>query len=201
MRDKKGRGVRSRVHLPSQKHWKCIYSWSNSHKTATEYLQKNSDVQKDKKTSTGQARTKGKNKKEIRGRELWRKKVSCTLGRLLTVERLDWTEGEFQHLKKGDPNAGTDGGGRRKGDREWDGRWHHRLDAHYFGWTPGVGDGQGGLVCCDSWGCEESDTTEWLNWTERRESSNWFVESNMESSLHRGSEPPHWVPQREIPLW
>ena len=31
-------------------------------------------------------------------------------------------------------------------------------------WTPGVGDGQGGLTCCDSWGCEESDTTEWLNW-------------------------------------
>ena len=34
-------------------------------------------------------------------------------------------------------------------------------------WTPGVGDGQGGLACCDSWGRKESDTTEWLNWTER----------------------------------
>ena len=44
--------------------------------------------------------------------------------------------------------------------------WHNLLDAHEFGWTPGVGDGQGGLVCCDSWGCKESDTTEWLNWTE-----------------------------------
>ena len=96
---------------PSQKHWKCIYSWSNSHKTATEYLQKNSDVQKDKKTSTGPGRTKGKKKKNqayALGRKLWRKKVSCTLGRLLTVERLDWTEGEFQHLKKEDPNAGRD---------------------------------------------------------------------------------------------
>ena len=31
-------------------------------------------------------------------------------------------------------------------------------------WTPGVGDGQGGLVCCASWGCNESDTTERLNW-------------------------------------
>ena len=30
--------------------------------------------------------------------------------------------------------------------------WHHRLDGHGFGWTPGVGDGQGGLVCYDSWG-------------------------------------------------
>ena len=33
-------------------------------------------------------------------------------------------------------------------------------------WTPGAGDGQGGLACCDSWGCKGSDTTEWLNWTE-----------------------------------
>ena len=35
-----------------------------------------------------------------------------------------------------------------------------------FGWTPGVGDGQGGLVCCNSWGRKESDTTERLNWTD-----------------------------------
>ena len=41
--------------------------------------------------------------------------------------------------------------------------WHHRLDGHEFGWTPGVGDGQGGLACCDSWGRKESDTTERLN--------------------------------------
>ena len=46
--------------------------------------------------------------------------------------------------------------------------WHHRLDRHEFGWTPGVGDGQGGLACCDSWGHRESDTTERLNdWTEQ----------------------------------
>ena len=41
--------------------------------------------------------------------------------------------------------------------------WHHRLDGHGFGWTPGVGDGQEGLVCCGSWGCKESDTTERLS--------------------------------------
>ena len=40
---------------------------------------------------------------------------------------------------------------------------HHRLNEHGFGWTPGVGDGQGGLACCGSWGCKESDTTERLN--------------------------------------
>ena len=41
--------------------------------------------------------------------------------------------------------------------------WHHRLNGHGFGQTPGVGDGQGGLACCDSWGRKESDMTERLN--------------------------------------
>ena len=41
--------------------------------------------------------------------------------------------------------------------------WHHRLDEHGFGWTPGVDDGHGGLLCCSSWGRKESDTTEQLN--------------------------------------
>ena len=44
--------------------------------------------------------------------------------------------------------------------------WHHQLDGHEFEWTPGVGDGQGGLACCNSWGRIESDMTQWLNWTE-----------------------------------
>ena len=56
-------------------------------------------------------------------------------------------------------------GGRRRRGQQMAG-WHHQLDGHEFEWTPGVGDGQGGLVCCDSQGCKESDTTEWLNWTE-----------------------------------
>ena len=41
--------------------------------------------------------------------------------------------------------------------------WHHRLNGHGFGWTPGVVDGQGGPACCGSWGHRESDTTEQLN--------------------------------------
>ena len=45
--------------------------------------------------------------------------------------------------------------------------WHHGLDGRESEWTPGVGDGQGGLACCDSWGHKESDTTE-LNWNEVR---------------------------------
>ena len=45
--------------------------------------------------------------------------------------------------------------------------WHHWLDGRESQWTPEVGDGQGGLACCDSWGRKESDTTERLNWTEQ----------------------------------
>ena len=41
--------------------------------------------------------------------------------------------------------------------------WHHRLNGHGFGWTPGVADGQGSMVCCSPWGHKESDTTERLN--------------------------------------
>ena len=42
-------------------------------------------------------------------------------------------------------------------------RWHHQLNGHVFGWTLGVGEGQGGLVCCGSSGCNKSDMTERLN--------------------------------------
>ena len=66
-----------------------------------------------------------------------------------------------------DPDAGRDWGQEEKGTTEDEmAGWHHRLDGHGFGWTPGVGDGQGGLVCCDSWCRKESDTTERLVWTE-----------------------------------
>ena len=58
------------------------------------------------------------------------------------------------------------GGRRRRGWQDEMAGWHHRLDGHEFEWTPGVGDGQGGLACCDSWGRKESDMTERLNWTE-----------------------------------
>ena len=66
-----------------------------------------------------------------------------------------------------DPDAGRDWGQEEKGTAEDEmAGWHHWLDGHEFEWIPGVGDGQGGLACCNSWGCKESDTTEWLNWTE-----------------------------------
>ena len=66
-----------------------------------------------------------------------------------------------------DPDTGKVWGQEEKGmtEDEMVG-WHHRLDGHGFGWTLGVGDGQGDLACWGSWGRKESDTTEWLNWTE-----------------------------------
>ena len=66
-----------------------------------------------------------------------------------------------------DPGAGRDWGQDEKGTTEDEMIWrHHLLDGHEFEWAPGVGDGQGGLACCDSWGHKESDVTERLNWTE-----------------------------------
>ena len=66
-----------------------------------------------------------------------------------------------------DSDDGRDWGQEEKGTTEDEmAGWHHWLNGLEFGWTPGVGDGQGGLAFCDSWDCKESDMTEWLNWTE-----------------------------------
>ena len=66
-----------------------------------------------------------------------------------------------------DPNAGRDWGQEEKGATEDEmAGWHLQLYGHEFEQTPGVGDGQGGLACCSSWGRKESDMTERLNWTE-----------------------------------
>ena len=74
-----------------------------------------------------------------------------------------------------DPDAGRDWGQEEKGTTEDEMfGWHHWLDGRESGWTLGVGDGQRGLACCDSWGCKELDTTERLKWTEL----NWFFSSD-----------------------
>ena len=68
-----------------------------------------------------------------------------------------------------DSDAGRDWEQEEKGTTEDEmARWHHRLDGHESEWTLGVGDGQGGLACCDSWGHKQLDTTEQLNWTENK---------------------------------
>ena len=67
-----------------------------------------------------------------------------------------------------DSDAGRDWGQEEKGTTENEmAGWHHWLDGREVEWSPGFGDGQGGLACCNSWGHKESDTTERLIWTER----------------------------------
>ena len=61
-----------------------------------------------------------------------------------------------------DPDTGRDWGQEKGRTEDEMAGWHHRLNAHEFGWTLGVGDGQGGLACCDSWGCR----TRLSDWTE-----------------------------------
>ena len=81
-----------------------------------------------------------------------------------------------------DPDAGKDWGQEEKGTTQDDMvGWHHQLDGHGLGWTAGVGDGQGGLACCGSWGHKESDTTKRLDWTERSFSP---VGQNREPQAH-----------------
>ena len=89
----------------------------------------------------------------------------CSLERLMLKLNLQY----FGHLMQSwfiwkDPDAGKDWGQEEQGmtEDEMVG-WHHRFNGHGFGWTPGVGDAQGGLVCSSSLGRKESDTTEQLN--------------------------------------
>ena len=116
----------------------------------------------------------------------------------------------FGHLMRGanslekDPDAGKDWGQEKKGvtEDEMIG-WHHWLNGYEFLKTLGVGDGQEGLACFSSWGGKESDTTEWLNWTEL----NWTIKQGLmvtsgsevkESARHyRRCELHPWV--RKIP--
>ena len=78
---------------------------------------------------------------------------------LWPLDLKSWLEGK-------DPDDGKDWGQEEKGTTEDEMvGWHHRLNGHGFGWTLGVGDGQGGLECCGSWSRRELDTNERLNWT------------------------------------
>ena len=86
-----------------------------------------------------------------------------------------------------DPDAGKDGRQEKKGvtEDEMVG-WHQRLSGHEVKQALGVGDGQGGLACCSSWGCKESDTTERLNWTEPLVAlCNYGLHSSHHSHSHR----------------
>ena len=82
-----------------------------------------------------------------------------------------------------DPDAGQDW----RPEEKWMAEdemvaWHHRLHGHEFEQAPGVGDGQGSLVCCSPWGHKESDTSEQLNWTEEKKRT---VISKLKSKLYK----------------
>ena len=92
----------------------------------------------------------------------------CSLEGLMLKLKLPilWPPDAKSWLIWKDPDARKDWGQEEKGTTEDEMvGWHHRLNGHGFGWTPGVGDGQGSLACCGSWGRKELDMTERLNWS------------------------------------
>ena len=85
---------------------------------------------------------------------------SNTIGQYSNTDVKNWLVGK-------DPDVGKDWRQEEKGTTGDEMvAWHHRLNEHEFEWTPGAGDGQGGLACCSPWDLKVSDTTEQLNWTE-----------------------------------
>ena len=78
-----------------------------------------------------------------------------------------WPPDAEKWLTGKDSDAGRDWGQEEKVTTEDEiAGWHHWLDGHESEWTLGVGDGQGGLACLDSWGHKESDMTERLIWSD-----------------------------------
>ena len=140
--------------------------------------------------------------KEIQQPILKEMSPGCSLEGLMLKLKLQYFGVWPPHAKSWliwkDLDAGKDWGQEEKGTTEDEMvGWHHRLDGHGFGWTPGVGDGQGGLVCCGSWGHKESDTTERLNWTELMPRADSFEKTLMlgktEGRRRRGRQRMKWL--------
>ena len=90
----------------------------------------------------------------------WNKPLSeCKFNNWTIINILSW-------LIWKDPDAGKDWWQKKGATEDEMVGWHHWLNGYGFGWTLGVGDGQGSLVCCGSWGYKELDMAEQLNWTE-----------------------------------
>ena len=91
---------------------------------------------------------------------LWKNDAKAEASVLWPSHAKSWLIGK-------DSDGGRDWGQEEKGMTEDEmAGWHHWLNGRESEWTLWVGDGQGGLACCNSWVRKESDTTEWLNWTE-----------------------------------
>ena len=118
----------------------------------------------------------------------WRKSTWIFIGRTDAEAETPilWPPDAKNWLIWKDPDAGKDWRWEEQGmtEDEMVG-WHHQLNGHEFEQAPGVGDGQGGLECCSSWGHKESDTTEQLNWTEYSTvyMYHYFIHSSMDGHL------------------
>ena len=72
--------------------------------------------------------------------------------------------------------------------------WHHWLNGHEFEQAPGAGDGQGSLVCCSPWGCQESDSTERLNWTDNHITFAKILPHSLSCTSHSmNTQSPHHI--------
>ena len=111
----------------------------------------------------------------------------------LKLQYMDTSCEELTHWKRLWCWEGLGAGGEGMTKDEMAG-WHHWLDGHEVEWTPGVGDGQGGLACCDLWGRKELDTTEWLNWTELKK--NFKINSSNHPSFYSVHRRGSWVSQQ-----
>ena len=97
------------------------------------------------------------------------------IGRADAEAPIIWPPDVMNWLIGKDPDAGKDWGQEEKGTTEDEMvGWHHWLNGHEFEQALGDGEGQGGLVCCSPRGHKESDTTEWLNWTDQNTKSEGF---------------------------
>ena len=111
------------------------------------------------------------------------------IGRIDAETLILWPPDTKNWLPLKDPDAGRDWGQEEKGTTEDEmAGWHHWLDGRKSEWTLGVGNRQGGLACCDSWGRKELDTTERLNWTDTHNDpdrlNRWVYLCIIENILH-----------------
>ena len=101
-----------------------------------------------------------------------------------------------------DSDAGRDWGQKEKGmTKDEMAGWHHWLHGRESEWTPGVGDGQGGLACCDSWGRKESDMTERLNWAEITSDSLRYLGLQQTKTLYPSLSPGDWAISCPLSWW
>ena len=159
---------KQRLHLANKSPYSQSYSFSSSHVQLWELDHKEGWAPKNwcfqivvlEKTLKSPLDCKGIKPVNHNGNQLW-----------IFIRRTD-AEAEAppdvkSRLIGKDPDAGEDWRPEEKGTTEDEMvGWHHRLNGHEFEYTPGVGDGQGGLECSSPWGHKELDKIEWLNWTE-----------------------------------